>query len=179
MPDPVNKMSDQAIANAAKDLGGADHYLFIQGYPFTTFARLDNGQIVLPPADLFDPAKLVAWRFFFDVRLFNENGEVHFWNDGRGNWTRRIAKRDDWKDHHIERNYVLWGTRIEPKTGGWALLSEDRGAEVWVPDHFTGADLPIRLKMHLRVGRDEDTGLAGIVDSMILDFTGRNGGLRK
>lgn len=143
----------------------------VQGYPFTTFARVrSNGTLELPPAPW--SAQRVRWDRFWDVRVFGINGEWHAWKLGNGQWYARLYAAPAGGEipyGAIERCYALWGTDIDsqPEWGDWRRYSEERGAVVWAP---LASPATLRIKTWLLLTPDEETGLMHATDAVIRGF---------
>ena len=157
----------------------AGPFVLLQGYPYTGFAVVRDGKLILPPATRRAPEAL-NWETFWDVRVFG-SGERHAWRYGH-DWYWRPRTADELKNEPF-REYALWGTRLQAPAADdeWRCLSEENGAALWIPPEFPlfeegqKGQFPLRLKVKLFVGRDETvgtdgvhgTGLAGIVDSAL------------
>lgn len=146
---------------------GPSAYLLLQGYPYTGFALFENGELRIPAV----PGTVTGteWNLYSDVRLFDGEQEWHCWRAG-GRWRFRHARKTDWTG--IERVYVLWGNdKGSEQTGLFRLDSEDRGAKVYLPaSAVANISAPAGLRMLLRVEYEENTGIAGITDAMIVGF---------
>jgi hypothetical protein len=161
-----------------KQVSKGSAVLLAQGYPFTGFVLLRDGDRLSPPPGV-DAAAFGDWNLFWDLRLFGDLGEWHLWREDDGEWSGRLAEPADltWKDS-IPREDVLWGSRnLSQEQDGvqWILYSEKRGAAVWTPD--TGIEMKrfARLRLWQRVDYDSRTGLAGIVDAMLRKIESREG----
>ena len=131
------------------------------------FARF-SGTLELPP----DRQNVFLDRdLYWDIRLFGDLGEVHLWRkNSSGEWGERFAPKqgEGWRD----RQSVMW-SQADPD-GDWTRLSETRGVDFCVPGTFSKSK-EVALKTKVKVGRDEGTGLAGIVDVMIVGIASQNG----
>jgi len=156
-------------------VSGGRALLLVQGYPFTGFLLLDEHDAMrLPPAQGLSMSAFSDWGLFWDLRLFGPEGEWHLWREDDGKWSGRLAKTTDpsWHDR-IERTDVLWGLPdCEKEADGvtWTRYSEARGAAVWIPFENRARKLPARLRIWQRIGYQEGSGLAGVVDAMLREI---------
>ena len=162
-----NKLTKQDLLNAVLQVSDGEAHALLQGYPMTCFARVTEKELELPPVPEWRVAE-PAWHLFWDVRVFGSKGECHFWRDKRGRWKELFRSRTE--GHAIERNFALWGTRAEKAEGDWTRCWEQNGAEIWAPPGINCSNPPLRLKVREIVGYQKDTGVAGIVDMMIVGF---------
>src|ERR1041384_7155896 len=90
--DMLNKqpMSTDWLKRAYAELSrGVSPRVLLQGYPFTTFGRLEsNGEISRPPG-FRDP---IDWDRFWDVRVFAHSREWHAWRMDARLWSSRDSK---------------------------------------------------------------------------------------
>ena len=158
-PIKPESMNERVLAAGAKVGGGA--MALLQGYPFTGFAKFSQGAMEFAPAQ----QKLgVDWKLFWDIRVFGELGEEHFWKWHDGDWRCRFRKRGA---DFLKRQYPVWGTPTETIENGWTLFREERGTEVWIP-----SELVTRKRMVLEIDQvlgvsSEESGVVSVVDSMI------------
>jgi hypothetical protein len=146
--------------------------LLLQGYPYTGFAAFDETGKVTLPAEFPQPDE-DKWKLYWDIRIFDRETEWHAWRAGSGVWFFRAANWRHWPSHDeaaYQRDYAIWGTQRRV-TDGWRCFSEDRGAAVWIPGSAGDFQEFPRLRVRLRPDYEDDTGIAGIVDAMIVGFT--------
>lgn len=144
--------------------------LLLQGYPYSGFAAFTADGAVSIPEHLPPPAE-DGWKLYWDLRVFNGETEWHGWRTGDGVWLYRKARLKEWPAENrtdYRRDYYLWGSDEPQDRGAWHLFREDRGAEVWIPKTAGDFTAPPRLHMQLRHDFDPKSGIAGIVDSMVV-----------
>lgn len=176
-PVEINPMTNQWLLDHAHEAGD-EPVLLVQGHPATGFARMAGGKLDfhLEP-DVHEVGIELPWRLYFDVRIFGERGEWHCWRVQGAHWRGRFAGRDEneWQvkpGKAFSRSYALWGEQFK-REGDWVRWSEKRGAVVWTPARYDKDDQqPFRLEVRQRVEFDQETGIAGVVDAMILGFAG-------
>ena len=154
-------MGTEWLKEAATLLGGESMAL-LQGFPYSGFGALSaEGELSIPgqfgPPD-FDH----SW----DLRIFRDSREIHAWRTGPDGWGWRLADPGKWK-HKITSHQILWGSSLSPQEDDWRLLSESRGAKVWLPPPVKQDGPELALSIIEHVEPEPSTGLAGIVDAMI------------
>lgn len=90
------------------------------------------------------------------ARLFGENNELLFWRDNNG-WQARLIKDGEGKDIECyEEHHLLWGTNIEKKENGFALLCHGSEGLRHAPPVNEDVELPLALKIRHYINYDED-----------------------
>ena len=162
--DEKRKFSTEWLEAEAKKLGDRV-FLLLQGYPMTGFARMAAGKLEFP-AGFKNP----DWNLFWDIRMFGSGGEWRLWRAGK--WQGLFRGAEEWpKARIIDRDYVLWGNdKPKPADSSWFRYSEANGVQLWSPIEKPKGHV-LRLKVRELIGFEQErTGLAGIVDAMILDL---------
>ena len=153
-----------------KVAGPGEAYLLLQGSPYTGLACVHEDGLGLPPehpavANGFD----AEWDIFWDLRLFGAQGEYHAWRQD-GGWHCRFAPKE--QHNSVERDYPLWGRNDEgPNATDWDCYHETRGARIFVPSKLTSGLRFARMRI-LQVIDFDESGMAGVVDAMILGIKG-------
>lgn len=160
----------ESLREVAGDLGPSCLAL-VQGYPATTFARLNESGLELPPT--LGGSGDLPWQLFWDVRAFGQKGEFHAWKRANGSWKGRLRMTSEVPDR-IERQYPVWGRPSGPAQNGWQLYSEERGTEVWVPEEAAQGASRLVLEVWQIVGEPRELpeelrgGGLSIIDAMIV-----------
>ena len=132
---------------------------------------------VVSPIEICWPPYLnkLDWELVSDLRLFGEKGEWHVWRDWDGKHYARLLELHKFNDDNsITERHFLWGTKkVESDNPPWIKLTEDRGAEIWLPLETSQLkdekkDLPLRLEIKQRIDYDSQYHLAGIVDAALV-----------
>lgn len=142
----------------------ADHAL-LEGYAYTGLARIAGGKLELPPAAYLQPGAGSDWPLYWDIRVFGPSGEWHAWKDSSGVWRDRRFSSNDKPRGIIQRRFPFYGTTVK-QNGNWWCCSEERGYEIWSPIPVP-AGKTLFLNALLIVDQEPDTGLAGVVDTVI------------
>ena len=146
-------------------------WVLLQEPGFIGFGLVQSDKICWPPDVQPD------WARVSDLRLFGEDGEWHVWPYWDGTWQSRRLELQKLTDTLTER-HALWGTQVELGPPPWIKLVEDRGAEIWLPLTELGLieeDLPLRLELKQVIDYDDKSGLAGIVDAVLVALVRRSG----
>ena len=137
----------------------------LQGYPFTGFAKISNGAILLAPAHRRLVPHGIRWDLFWDIRVFGELGETHVWKLADDIWMDRFEMARNGADI-LPRDYPVWGTPTGDAEEDWMLFREERGTEVWIPREFATHSRVV-LQIDQILGETGETGIVSIVDAMI------------
>lgn len=163
-------MSEEQLAKAARELDDSVsiHYVYLEGFPFTTFALLDAAREILdlPPPFRGQP---IRWERFWDVRVFTERAEWHAWSNDGLRWLARRRRLAD-VDNANRRRFALVGNRRGRSQDGWVHYSEASGAELWLPTQVAEQRSDIALCVCDVIESHESTGLAGVVDAFFCGF---------
>ena len=141
-------------------------WVLLQEPGFIGFGVVTKDDICFPPCVNPD------WTLTSDLRLFGEKGEWHVWRDWDGKHYARLLTSDKMTDTLTEYHF-LWGTKkVDIDNGAWIKVTEDRGAEIWLPlaneEFDEKKDLPLRLKLKQIVDYDPKYHLAGITDAALI-----------
>ena len=146
-------------------------WILLQEPGFIGFGLVQSDKIYWPPDVQPD------WARVSDLRLFGEDGEWHVWPHWDGTWQSRRLELQKLTDTLTE-HHALWGNQVELGPSPWVKLVEDRGAEIWLPLAELGLikkDLPLRLELKQVIDYDGKSGLAGIVDAVLVALVRRSG----
>ncbi len=145
-------------------------WVFLQEPRLVAFGVVTPGRVEWPPGARVD------WDRVFDLRLFNDQGEWHYWRAGTNGGKARLRLRKG-GDDLLEEGHFLWGTEVVPLAGRWLELRETRGAAIKLPlaGRVKGTVLPLRLSVCQMIDYDKDTGMAGIVDAFLVGLTDKAG----
>ena len=172
----VASLTEQWLRQKAVDLyaGGDPNerwaWVLVQEPQLVAFGVVTPERVVWPPDTRVD------WARVFDLRIFRDTGEWHYWRDSH--WQPRARLRlaareaDVWKEHPF-----LWGTRIDSDIMGWVKLVEERGAVLRLPlrqGTLRDDALPLRLGTQQVVDYEKETRLAGVVDAFLFQITDRS-----
>ncbi len=129
-------------------------YALVQGYPVTSFARvLPTGDLQFP-ADVWSNEQPLPFPLLFDIRVFHEESEWHWWRDScRWEGRQRSQANPPEGCSALEpRTHVLWGNRVDSSRSDqhWICCTEDRGVRVYVPREAVSA-APDRLPFAIEV----------------------------
>jgi CRISPR-associated protein (TIGR03984 family) len=152
------------LKEAAKLLGG-EATVLLQGFPYSGFGTLSTEGELSIPGQFGPPDFDHSW----DLRIFRDSLEIYAWRTGPDGWAWRLADPDNWTKS-ITGHQILWGTAVSSQDAAWRLLSESRGARVWLPPSVTHDGPELALRIIERVEPEPSTGLAGIVDAMIAEI---------
>lgn len=112
------------------------------------------------------------------VRAFGKDVEVMLWKVERFPKARLI--KDDEQTEYIPESQILWGTQIEKAENGFSLVSDgQQGLRHGVPlpetvikfDKSKKLYRPLRLSVRHYIDCDEETGLARIYLSRLVNLT--------
>jgi CRISPR-associated protein (TIGR03984 family) len=167
MTKDINMKAENDLFPLHKDVAAEDSvaWLFWQDPTFIGFAKIYKDRLEMQPGGP-EPLDFVLLR---DFRLFGPKGEWHVWRVSAEKLKGRFreAGQDNGQDF-LKAPHLLWGTRIEQETiDDWTCVSEERGMRLWLPWKVK-EDQPGSLQVRQIIGRDEETGLAGIIDAMLL-----------
>lgn len=160
---------DQTLLALKRDVAssGREAWLFWQDPTFIGFAKVLDDRVDIQPEG---PAGL-EFALLRDFRLFGDAGEWHVWRTGQGRYAGRLRPAAPSPDFPcFDESHYLWGTAVCSETetvSGWTCVTEDRGMRIWLPWSPAG-NVPPALKVRQFIDRDPDTGLAGIVDAMLM-----------
>jgi CRISPR-associated protein (TIGR03984 family) len=120
-----------------------------------------------------------AWERVEDLRLFGDLGELHIWQRWDGRWQGRLWEAPtgskDVAAQGFEQRYVLWGNRFDDQKSS---MTEGRGASLSFPpqklQQLNNDSLPLKMEIWHCVDYDQETGLAGIVDSAWRGFRSKD-----
>lgn len=108
-------------------------------------------------------------------RIFGKNAEVMLWKVG-DNFKARLIKDDNNPECLPDENQILWGTQVDEEINGFTLVSDgSQGLRHAVPlfnitDKFKDGKRPLRLTVRHYIDYDEDTGVARIFLSRLVDL---------
>ncbi len=109
-------------------------------------------------------------------RAFGENAEVMLWQTDEGFQARLIQDEKD--TYSIPEHQILWGTKADEVRNGFTLVSDGgQGLRHAVPlkdiefDKTQKLYRPLRLTVHHYIDTDEETGLARIYLSRLVNLT--------
>lgn len=154
------------VVESKADGKNSGAWILLQGAGATGFGYVTDSGLLwgLQPKEIEFAGSLPS-----DIRIFGENGEWHCWKLG-GKWSARFAGSAEWGDEIHERCQPLWGSKVRTEAG-WHYITEDRGATIQLPtawrETLAENDLPLILVVREKIGKDEESGLAGIVDAML------------
>lgn len=90
------------------------------------------------------------------ARLFGENNELLIWRANEG-WQARLIKDCEGLDIECyEEHHLLWGTNIEQRKNGFALLRHGSEGRRHAPPVKEDVELPLALKIRHYINYDED-----------------------
>lgn len=162
-------------------------YLLAHAEDGVIWGRFDNGQLTIanevftkPDFD-FPPLRLFTLQ---QCRIFSKNAEVMLWKFGKG-WKFRLIKDDNNSEQEClhDEHQILWGTQVEKESNGFnfTLVSDgSQGLRHAVPlpnikDKFKDGKRPLRLTVRHYIEYEENTGVARIFLSRLVDlFCDRN-----
>ncbi len=105
------------------------------------------------------------------ARLFGSQAELLIWRDGAA-WRARLIRdisAEQEGEKFCEETYLLWGTHVEERRNGFALLREGRQGLRHAPPLPENAKPPARLRVRHYLAYDED-GQAYIACSRLVDL---------
>jgi len=105
------------------------------------------------------------------VRLFGSQGELLIWRDGAA-WRARLIRDSSVEQggkEFYDETFLLWGTHVEERRNGFALLREGRQGLRHAPPLPENAELPARLRVRHYLACDED-GQAYIACSRLVEL---------
>ena len=161
---------ESALLNLKKDFCLPDEQALMlwQDPTFIGFVNILDNMVQIQP----EGPKQLDFELLKDLRLFGSKGEWHIWKSYNEQYVGRlIIPQTCTEIDYIEEKHFLWGsdkcdTRAKEDTD-WSCVKEDRGMKLWLP-WKQNSNLPAYLKVRQFVEQDEATGLAGIVDAMLL-----------
>lgn len=108
------------------------------------------------------------------ARLFGPQAEILLWKDD-GAWHGRLTRDDaDEVEDAFDETHLLWGTDVETRQDGFALLREGKEGLRHAPPLPDDAQLPVRLRVRHYVAYDSD-GQACIAYSRLVGIDARGG----
>lgn len=120
-------------------------------------------------------------------RIFGKKAEVMLWKAGES-WKARLINDEypsKYNDYICEKQ-ILWGTQAEEEHNkGFTLVSDgSQGLKHAVPlpnitDKFKDGTRPLRLTVHHYIQYDDDSGIARIYLSRLVDLTTQEHLIRK
>jgi CRISPR-associated protein (TIGR03984 family) len=130
---------------------------------------------------LSNSAKSLPAAKLLDVRAFGPEDELFVWRDAEGLHARHRHDRGGEPRDTLPEEQLLWGTERARNGGAPAgftmLVDGDAGLAHTPPldldDRFFNGSGHRPARLHLRhyIRRDEDTGIARIDDSRLIDLT--------
>lgn len=90
------------------------------------------------------------------ARLFGENSELLIWRANNG-WQARLIKDGEGIDIECyEEQNLLWGTNVENRKNGFALLSHGSDGKRHAPPIKEDFELPLAINIRHYIKYDED-----------------------
>lgn len=125
------------------------------------FGRWQAGHITLPEEGTVRPD---LWQ---EIRIFNENEELHLRRAGKGfrGRHRKDAPTAQGGSPYVDSFSRFWGTSVSGPNGGYAaLVDESRKLRLVIPIDGEAAASWYGLETRNYIGSDEETGLSGYID---------------
>jgi CRISPR-associated protein (TIGR03984 family) len=157
-------------------------YLLAHADDGVIWGRFDNGKLttaneVFTKPDFNFPE--LRRETLQQCRIFSKEAEVMLWKVGQ-RWQFREIKNDKKAEHldpvDPDENQILWGTQVEKEIKGFTLVSDgSQGLRHAVPlfnikEKFEDGKRPLRLTVRHYIKYDEDTGVARIYLSRLVNL---------
>ena len=174
--EPIESRLDQLVQQAfPPDKGRIKLWLLAQTYAGIVWGRMDEDGWHLSGdlGDEYPPLKIDS---LLELRIFNPTGEILVWRDGAGLHGRFIADDEEVSLPHRDETQILWGTRGEPVGNQFTRMTDGdqkllHAVPLAVPSAAEGPWWrPLRLKVRHYITRDEETGLARITLSRLVNL---------
>jgi CRISPR-associated protein (TIGR03984 family) len=108
------------------------------------------------------------------ARLFGREAELLLWKKGTG-WQARVIQDGSGEDgEYYDESHLLWGTDVEERQDGFALLREGQEGLRHAPPLPENVHLPVRLRVRHYLAYDTD-GQAYIAYSRLVDLETQGG----
>jgi CRISPR-associated protein (TIGR03984 family) len=167
------------LKSQAPSVSAQTPYLLAHGEDGIIWGRFDNEKLTTAEKIFYKPEFKVDFPqlrllTLQQCRIFGQNGELLLWqiSDKKFRW-RFIGNPEEDK---ISECQILWGTHGERRDNFTLLWDGSQGLKHAVP--FTDIELngdrlinPVRLLVHHYIKYEEETGLARIYRSRIVDLT--------
>lgn len=154
-------------------------YLLAHADDGVIWGRLDGDELITShdvEPDYAPPLREVTLQ---TARIFGQRGELLIWRDEDGVWTGRLITEavqgttPEWTEA-IDEKQIMWGTNADPRSHGFALMSEgSQGLFHVVPLPLSGKideqKRPVRLVVRHYVKADDD-GFVRIDASRLCDL---------
>jgi CRISPR-associated protein (TIGR03984 family) len=107
-----------------------------------------------------------------EVRLFNENAEMHLWNDGEAWHGIHVRDEDGYEAESYDESYLLWGTDISKTNDGFILVYQGSEGLRHAPPMSRNriVEFPINMKVRHFLDYDSD-GQAFVVFSRLVSLS--------
>jgi CRISPR-associated protein (TIGR03984 family) len=106
-----------------------------------------------------------------EARLFNENTEMHLWNDGQTLKGTLIKEDDGYEAECYDESYLLWGNREEKTEDGFTLVFQGSEGLCHAPPIGIDEELQFQINIKVRHFLDYDSdGQAFIAFSRLVSL---------
>lgn len=163
------------LGSQAPSVSTKTSYLLAHADDGVIWGRFNNGKLTIA-SEVFTKCDFPKLRLgtLQQCRIFGANAEVRLWKFGQ-KWKIYVAD-DRLKECLLDENQILWGTQVEKESNGFTLVSDgSQGLRHAVPlsnikDKFQDGKRPLRLTVRHYIKYDEDTGVARIYLSRLVDL---------
>lgn len=156
-PISSRSLGKEELESLLRETMTADALIVLWQIPGIVWGKWQDGTISLAPGEAVTP------EYWQEIRVFNENEEIHLRRVGE-NFTGRYRKddNDNGTTAYVDSFSRFWGERTDASDGYVTLVDSSRKLRLVVP---TGdGSLWYGLQTRNYVGSDKDTGLSGYVD---------------
>ncbi len=175
---PLQDMPSGSLSNWLATLEGDYNTLLVHQYSGVIWGTkvFDKWEV---SSGLIDNSPTLDLDRVLHLRVFGQTSEIYVWRTAVGLQGRKVSDSEVGTTDCFDEQQVLWGTEFVRQTDGFTVVREgDRGMQHAVPLVLsksvfeTDSDKkthPLRLRVRHYVQQDDQTGLAQIFASRLVN----------